>query len=418
MSDPIAYTSRRSFLTRSMALVSSSATLPLFLSQTGQALAAPRSKMRDDSQPILVVVQLAGGNDGLNTVVPYGAAEYQRARRQIAIGERDVLKLSKKSELGLHPAATGLKSLYDDGLLGIVQGVGYPNPNRSHFVSTDIWATADPKMRTKTGWLGRYFDASCQGQDPKSTDGIALTNESPLAMEGERFTPLAFRNANALRWRAPRGDDRADSAFNIMNNREGISEHPEANQLASFLQRAALDAQLGAEDIRRVAKGGRRGGSALGQQLDFVARLIAADFPTRVYYVSLGGFDTHTGQTYRHRQLMQQLGNALQEFVGTLKQDNLLERVTIMTFSEFGRRVEQNASGGTDHGAAAPMFLIGDNIKPGLHGRHPSLTDLDNGDLKFNVDFRDVYATVCREALKVDPRKMANLRGKRLRIFR
>lgn len=417
MSEPRGYTTRRNFLTRSLALVSSSATLPIFLGHTAQALAAPRSKAKDDSQPILVVVQLAGGNDGLNTVIPYSMPGYYRARQQLAIRENDVHQLDHG--IGLHPAAEGLKSLYDDGLLGIVQGVGYPNPNRSHFVSTDIWATADPDLRQKTGWLGRYFDATCEGQDPKPINGIALTNESPLTMEGDRFTPLAFRDANALRWRAPGGNKEAQEVFRELNNASGVSDKETDNPMAAFLQRAALDAQLGAAEIRKAAKGRRsRGSGQLGAQLDFVASLIAADFPTRVYYVTLGGFDTHTGQTYRHRQLLQQLGDALKDFVATLKEDNLLQRVNIMTFSEFGRRVEQNASGGTDHGAAAPMFLIGEQVRQGLLGEHPSLTDLDNGDLKFKVDFRDVYATVCREWLQVDPRRVAGIRGRRLKLFR
>jgi uncharacterized protein (DUF1501 family) len=417
MSAHEAYTTRRSFLTRSLALVSSSATLPVFLGTTAQALAAPRRKAADDSQPILVVVQLAGGNDGLNTVVPYGNSLYYHARRQLAIPQREVHKL--EDGIGLHPALNGLKQLYDDGLLGVVQGVGYPNPNRSHFVSTDIWSTADPSLRNKTGWLGRYFDATCTGDAPKPIDGIALTNESPLAMEGERFSPLAFKDANTLRWRAPRGDKRTEDAFAAMNNMDGVPDGREDNPMAAFLQRAALDAQVGAEAIRKAAQGrGPRRSGELASQLNFVARLIAADFPTRVYYVSLGGFDTHTGQAGRHRGLLQQLGDALEDFVAELKEDNLLSRVTIMTFSEFGRRVEQNASGGTDHGAAAPMFLIGENVRQGVLGDHPSLEDLDDGDLKFKVDFRDVYATICREWLRVDPRSVAGVRGRRLKIFR
>lgn len=416
MSETQGYTTRRNFLTRSLALISSSATLPVFLGHTAQALAAPRRTAKDDSQPILVVVQLAGGNDGLNTVIPYSMPTYYHARRQLAIRENEVHKLD--DGIGLHPAAEGLKSLYDEGLLSVVQGVGYPNPNRSHFVSTDIWATADPNLRMKTGWLGRYFDATCEGQDPKPIDGIALTNESPLAMEGERFSPLAFRDANALRWRGPGRNSDAEDVFRTLNNVDGLPEKANDNPMASFLQRAALDAQLGAAEIHKAAKGRRASRpSELASQLDFVASLIAADFPTRVYYVTLGGFDTHTGQTYRHRQLLQQLGNALQDFVAALKEDHLLDRVLVMTFSEFGRRVEQNASGGTDHGAAAPMFLIGEQVKAGLRGNHPSLEDLDDGDLKFKVDFRDVYSTVCREWLQVDPRKAADVRGRRLRIF-
>ena len=194
MSDPPIYTTRRDFLTGSLSLLSTSATLPLFLGQTASVLAAPRrrERLRDDAQRILVVVQLAGGNDGLNTVIPYTHSEYYRLRPQIAIKKGDALRLTE--EIGLHPAATGLKALFDDERLAIVQGVGYPNPNRSHFTSTDIWMTADPRERAKTGWLGRYFDCTCAGQtSPQPTLGIALSSEAPLALQGDEFAPVGLQ---------------------------------------------------------------------------------------------------------------------------------------------------------------------------------------------------------------------------------
>ncbi|TWT45761.1 hypothetical protein RAS1_21920 [Phycisphaerae bacterium RAS1] len=415
MSDSPFFTSRREFLVGGLTFLSASATLPLFLGNTARVLAGPetqRAKKRADER-ILVVVQLAGGNDGLNTVVPYSMDPYYQARRTLAIPKKDVLQLEKG--VGLHPAATGLKQLFDDGRMAIIQGVGYPNPNRSHFTSMDIWHTADPLQRKQSGWLGRYFDSCCKGSDPapEPIDAIALMQESPLALQGENFAPLAFENADTLAWRNPKNDAAAMEAFRKLNNIEGDIP-ASGNKLEQFLQRAALKAQVGADEIRTALgtqlKGkrfGRRGGPGeLARQLEMVARMIKADLPTRIYYVSMGGFDTHSGQLGRHQQLVRQFGDAMQDFVESLEDDGLLDRVLIMSFSEFGRRVQENASGGTDHGEAAPMFLFGKSLKPGLHLDHPDLANLHRGDLPFGCDFRRVYASLLRFWLQVDPVKI------------
>ena len=396
--------------------------MPLFLGRTARVLAADGgSSRRGDDHRILVVIQLAGGNDGLNTVIPYTMDPYYRYRRQLAIPANKVLKLEKG--LGLHPSATGLKALYDAGRMAIVQGVGYPNPNRSHFVATDIWSTADPKLRRKTGWLGRYFDACCNGADPgpDPIEGVALTKEAPLAMRGEQFMPLAFEHPDALRWRGPRRDRQAEAVFRKLNQHEPAGDEPE---LAAYLQRAALKALVGADEIRGAAGRKLRGGrfdprtGPLGRSLQTVARMIAADMPTRVYYVSMGGFDTHSAQAGRQARLLEQLGNAVRAFLATLEEHKLLDRVLVMTFSEFGRRVEENASGGTDHGEAAPMFLFGSKLRPGLHGKHPSLTNLHRGDLKFHTDFRRVYATVLRQWLGTRSEPILGGAYKPLRLLR
>lgn len=408
-SDPL-YTTRRNFLTGSFSFLSAAATLPVFLGTTARVLGAPWQdrRGRNDGERILVVVQLAGGNDGLNTIVPVEMDAYYKARPRIAIARKDALPLAKG--VALHPAATGLKALYDRGLMAVVQGVGYPNPDRSHFSSMDIWHTADPTQKAHEGWIGRYFDACCEGADPdpEPIQGIALMKESPLAMSGARFAPLAFENPEALTWQAGRRDSKATEVFRKLNNIEG--DYPrDGAALAQYLQRAALQAQVGADDIRAASgemrdAGGRRGvAGQLGRALALVAKLIRADLPTRIYYVSMGGFDTHTGQQGRHQQLMTELGNALEAFIGRLKEDGLLDRVLVMSFSEFGRRVRENASGGTDHGEAAPMFLFGSAVKPGLHEKHPSLENLHRGDLEFGCDFRRVYAAVLQKWLNVKP---------------
>ncbi|MBW7905740.1 MAG: DUF1501 domain-containing protein [Phycisphaerae bacterium] len=420
------YTTRREFLGGSLTLLSTAATLPVFLGRTVQALAGeePAGGARG-SHPILVVVQLAGGNDGLNTVIPYEMDGYYRSRPRLAIPARQVLKLEKG--VGLHPSAEALKELFDEGKLAIIQGVGYPNPNRSHFTSMDIWHLADPDQRAKQGWLGRYFDACCNGSDPEPIDSIALLGEAPLALQGRKFMPLAFENTDALAWGAGRRDQAAAAAFRRLNNIDG--NVPESEKvLADYLQRAALKAQVGADNIRsaagassagrRARRGGAGGGGALGQQLQLVARLIQADLPTRVYYVSMGGFDTHTNQAGRHQQLLAQFGEAVQGFLDTLEEHKLQERVLLMTFSEFGRRVQENASGGTDHGEAAPMFLFGSKVIGGVHEKHPSLDRLHRGDLAYGVDFRRVYATVLRDWMKADAREVLGSNQMPLKLLR
>lgn len=427
MTDERLYTTRRDFLTGSISFLSAASTMPVFLGNTARVLAGPepQQKRRNDSDRILVVVQLAGGNDGLNTIVPYEADPYYKLRQRLAIPKKDVLKLEQG--LGLHPAATGFKELYDDGLMAVVQGVGYPNPNRSHFSSMDIWNTADPTLKMHDGWLGRYFDACCSGSDPapEPIEGVALMGEAPLAMQGDRFFPLSFSNPAALAWKAGQRNKRANDVFRKLNNVD--SEMPRGgSELAQFLQRAALKAQLGADEIHAVA-GRRTGGAAnrrggrggqLGRSLDLVARMIAADMPTRIYYVSMGGFDTHTGQDNRHRQLMTQLSSGMKSFFDTLKSNKQLDRVLVLTFSEFGRRVQPNASGGTDHGEAAPMFLFGSQVRPGIHQKHPNLTKLHRGDLSFGCDFRRVYAAVLQNWLKMRPEKVLGRKFAPLKVIR
>jgi len=413
------YTTRRDFLTGSLTLLSAASTLPLFLGRTVQALAASSEgrRPRGDEQRILVVVQLAGGNDGLNTVIPVEADEYYRARPVLAIPKKRALRI--KDGLGLHPAASGLKDLFDEGLVAVVQGVGYPNPNRSHFTSTDIWQTADPKLRRRSGWIGRYFDAACKGCDPPDPiKGVALTKEAPRALQGERFMPLAFDNPDMLTWRPGQRVPEAQTVFEHLNN---VGQAPPSAQrpLQQFLQRAALKALIGAEQIRSAAARSLRTrgrGQRLGETLSLVARMILADLPTRVYYVSMGGFDTHTSQVGRHERLMRELGDAMRGFIATLRVNKVLDRVLVMTFSEFGRRVQENASGGTDHGEAAPMFLFGSRLRPGVHNRHPDLKKLHRGDLAYVCDFRRVYAAVLRDWLNASPEPILGGRYAPLRV--
>jgi uncharacterized protein (DUF1501 family) len=408
---------RRVFLQRGLTVLAASATIPAFLDETVLALDAARPSatqaISGKDSKILVVVQLAGGNDGLNTVIPHGDDAYHRARPTLGYDAKSVLKID--NYIGLHPDLAPLKALYDDGHLGVVQGVGYPNPNRSHFRSTDIWASAQPdRDAVSSGWVGRYFDNACPGCDPHV--GVAIGQTLPLTMQGERVLPLAIEKPESYRYQ---GRDRAGyEKLNTTPDKTAGIEMPNtlaetskyhkkieitpASQL-DFLSRTAMDAQVSSDDILRMTSShhssAKYPAGEFGAGLETIAAMIAGGLPTRVYYVSLGGFDTHANQKQRHDTLMKTLGAGLSAFWSDLKTQGNQDRVLCMTFSEFGRRVEQNASGGTDHGAAAPMFLMGPKITPGLLGKYPSLKDLDQGDLKYSTDFRSVYATVLQNWL-------------------
>lgn len=351
----------------------------------------------DKDGRILVVVQLSGGNDGLNTVVPYSDDAYYRARPHLALKRDQILTIN--NDVGLHYRLKDLARLYDDGQLAIIQGVGYPNPDRSHFRSMEIWHTAsDSDEYLSRGWIGRYFDNNCSGSTRPQV-GVALGNERPQAFEGERGLGIAFTDPQQYGWRAGKGRDNLHN-FNRLN-----AQVKNTSSSLDFLQHVTSDAILSSHEVHKAAERiGGFSGNWRGDPLLIVSQLIRADLQTRIYYVSFGSFDTHTNQISAQRLLLERFGKSLGRFQDALRQDGNAGRVLTMVFSEFGRRVTQNASGGTDHGTAAPMFLAGDNVRPGLHGAQPSLTDLDHGDLKFSTDFRSVYATILKEWFKVDTR--------------
>ncbi len=400
---------RRLFLQRGVTLASAAATIPWFLQNSGMALAQMSTQTSSipgvPDERVLVVIQLAGGNDGLNTVIPYGDPEYHRARAGIGVKEHETLGLDRGRGLGLHPSLSGVRDLFDDGLLSVVQGVGYPNPNRSHFLSMDIWHTGEISG-TGAGWLGRYFDNCCQGA-PEPAKGVAIGRAAPRAMQGRSFAPVSFESPEFFRWAGADLDEALKKSYRDIT-RHGVTEGAEDESNAAFLMRTALDAQVSGDQIRKAAAGEPLAPyprSGLASQLRLIAGMIRSGMRTRVYYASMSGFDTHAGQggaQGRHAGLLGQYGDALRAFYADLKAQGNAERVLTMTFSEFGRRVSQNASGGTDHGAAAPMFLAGPMVRSGVLGEHPSLVDLDNGDLKYGVDFRSIYAGVLEGWLKVD----------------
>jgi uncharacterized protein (DUF1501 family) len=414
---------RREFLRTTVLGSALSWTVPAFLANTFAALHADAADSATQiatgkDSTILVVLQMAGGNDGINTVVPYANDFYHRARPKIGLTADKVLKLN--GDIGFHGAMTGFKNLYDAGNLAVVQGVGYPNPNRSHFRSTEIWQTAsDADKIEKYGWLGRYFDNCCSGADP--TVGVTIGSQLPEAFFAKSPKGVCFTNPQNYRFMA--NGSATEESYKKLNDLDMSSPSPDDNsggtigslaagmpmqggKAVDFIERTALDAQVSSEAVRQAAARAQNQAaypnSQLANSLKLVARLIGGGLPTRIYYVSQGGYDTHTNQTGTQQRLLGDLGDSVKSFVDDLKAQGNLPRVLVMTFSEFGRRVSENASGGTDHGAAAPMFIVGNKVKAGLLGQYPSLApqDLFEGDIKYNVDFRNVYASVLENWLK------------------
>ena len=432
MKNEITLQTRREFLRRTVLGSSLAWTVPAFLANTFSVLQAEAADSaiqtatgKDAS--ILVVLQMAGGNDGINTVVPYANDFYHKARPKIGLKAEEVLKIN--GDIGLHGAMKGFKELYDAGQLSVIQGVGYPNPNRSHFRSTEIWQTASDSNRVeKNGWIGRYFDNACPGADP--TVGVTIGSQLPQAFFASKPKGIVFNNPQNYRFMANGAG--TEESYKKLNELEMSSAQPDDNSGGSigmlpagmpmtggkavdFISRTALDAQQSSDEIRSIAAKVQNTAvyppSQLGGSLKMVAKLIGGGLPTRIYYVSQGGYDTHTNQLGSQQRLLGDLAESVKAFTDDIKAQGNMGRVVVMTFSEFGRRVSENANGGTDHGAAAPMFIVGNKVKAGLLGQYPSLApgDLYQGDVKYNVDFRSVYASVLENWLKT---KSAPILGK------
>ena len=389
-------TTRRNFL----ATTAASMTLPSIFQR--MAAAAPGLDQRGAKDTILVVVQLTGGNDGLNTVVPYADPLYVKARPTLKHTADKVLNLEQG--LGLSPALSGFHKLWEASQLAIIQGVGYAQPNRSHFESMDIWHKATASSTEKYGWLGR-----CAPEIGGAGDGVLHIGdgEPPLAVYGATGYAPSMRSIQDFQLKTgagAEGDRRRAAVESLAETSEG------SDDLLCFVQSSAKQSFASAARIREVAAEYKTGvkypETPLAQRLKLIAQLIDAKLPQRVYYVSLDGFDTHAAQALSHGQLLGTLSSAMESFHADLKEHGHDERVTGFVFSEFGRRVAENGSQGTDHGTAAPVFLTGASVKGGLHGAHPSLANLDDGDVKFHTDFRSVYATVLQDWLGVAPNKV------------
>jgi uncharacterized protein (DUF1501 family) len=380
--------SRRDVLRRST-LLSLAPTVPSFVERTVRA-SSPNRDAR-----ILVIIQLDGGNDGINTVVPYKDEGYNKNRREISLASSDLIKLDERAGIGLNPAMRPMGKLFEGGRLAVIHGVGYPNPSRSHFESMAIWQSArtSAESRDGCGWLGRGLDVA-----PVPTGGgpaaIFLSrSELPLSIRGRKAVATAMTQPGDFtlaRGADPRGAGAAGST----------------SSLTSFIERSALDAYAFADQMAALAQGHSASviypRTALAERLRLVAGLIRAGLGTRVYYAIQPGYDTHSVQNARHADLLSDLAAALRAFHDDLAAARLDDRVAVLCFSEFGRRVEENGSRGTDHGTAGPVFLLGSQVRGGLIGTPPSLVDLDpEGDLKMTADFRTIYASVLEDWMEI-----------------
>lgn len=375
---------RRNFLTLTGTFTGGLLVLPEFL----QAFGSRTNLVLGD--PCLVFIQLNGGNDGLNTFVPFDDPLYYQFRPKIALNKNDVL--GKNNGMAFHPALKGFAQMQQNGDLSVIQNVGYPEPNRSHFRSQEIWQTAtDSSKYLNEGWLGRYLDLQCNEHQP--TAGVNLDSIDNLALKGVEPNAITVKDPNRFKIRT-------DKDENVK-----LSNNPQLD----FVRKIANSVTEGSDEIQKALTQSTSEISypktGLSKNLEWIARLIKGNLNSKVYYTSLGGFDTHDNQLDIHNRKLTELNDAVFSFYTDLKAAKLLQNVTIVVFSEFGRRVKDNGNG-TDHGTAAPMFVIGGNTKGKIIGNNPNLADLDNGDLKHQIDFRSVYATLLQQKMNFDATKI------------
>ncbi|MCE9561658.1 MAG: DUF1501 domain-containing protein [Planctomycetes bacterium] len=406
---------RRDFL-KDSSLLGFGATIPTFLGQS--ALAARTADKPGAKDTILVVVQLTGGNDGLNTVIPFTNADYYKLRPTLAIAKDKVKKLT--DDIAFHPAMAELAKLYtEESAVCVVQGVGYPNPDQSHFRSMDIWHAGSTAANLTDGWLGRTLKAK-----PSPAFHLAASNEtSPLALAGApvRVPSVASLDDFKLKTSAASGADGAAQKGVIT----GVADTSSGgNGLLDFVSRTQMNTYASSEKLAALGKSYKPKvpypNTALANKLKLAAQLIDGGIGARIFYVALDGFDTHSGQggaTGAHADLLQQVSDGISAFYRDLAGHGHKDRLCVMTFSEFGRRAKENGSKGTDHGSGAPMMLVGGNVKAGIVGEHPSLTKLEDGNLVHATDFRRVYSAVLEQWLGVDAKAVLGGEFKPVEVF-
>lgn len=382
MSEPL---SRRDFI-RNTGMIAVGLVAPSWLSTIAQAdmLRMDRGASLDPDC-VLVVIQLSGGNDGLNTVIPYSNDQYYQMRPNLAIPREKVLTINE--QLGFHPALKELAGLYKRGQVAVIQGVGYPKPNRSHFKSMDIWQSAAPENPSGSGWIGRHFDVRQATGPLNPVVALGLSTEKPLALQAQKASIPCFASLADIQTMV--GDPDTERMLRQIQN--GADANGQVVQQAN---KAALDAMSTLRDkLKTYSPKEAYGETKFGVGFRQLAHLVATSPQTRVLYFSAGGFDTHAHQADQHEKLLQGFSQGLGAFMAEMEALGKSKKVMVMVFSEFGRRTYENASAGTDHGAAAPMFLVGGRVKGGVYGPIPNLSDLADGDLKYAIDFRQVYAT-------------------------
>jgi uncharacterized protein (DUF1501 family) len=360
---------------------------------------------QDLKNKTLVIVQLSGGNDGINTVVPYSQQAYYDARPTLKLDKSQVLQLD--GDVALHQNMTGIKDLYDSGHMAIVQGAGYPNPNRSHYESMSIWQSASPSATSKSGWLGRYLDAAKPLDS--SINAVDLDSLLSPALIGQQQRGMAIENLASFRVRPLNRNftqTRSEQAIKALDSIQ-CSSCQEYNNLVNAMVDAGLDAITASGIVQQAASNYQTSvtypKNDFANRLKLAAQIITSSLSPQIVYLQIGGFDTHANQKDTQANLLKTVSDGIAAFYKDMDSKGKANDTMVMTFSEFGRRVKENGSRGTDHGSAEPMFLIGGRVSGGLYGTYPSLTDLDNGDLRFTVDFRQVYATVLQDWLGADP---------------
>ncbi|MFO0878669.1 MAG: DUF1501 domain-containing protein [Gemmataceae bacterium] len=408
---------RRDFLRTAVAssgLVAWSMTSPTFVTRTAHAAGDASKKGNKDT--ILVVVELTGGNDGLNTVVPFKDAEYAKLRPTLKLPTDQLRKVN--DELGLHPSLVSFSELLQDGALGIVQGVGYPNPSQSHFRSMDIWQGGTLDDNIAEGWLGKALKKMPTGS--QSFHLKQANQTSPLAMEGApmRVPSIGTLDEFQLQMRASSGADRREQSSII----EGAANSSGKGGLLDFVSRTASNTYQSSKRLAEIGKNyqpkATYPNTPLAARLRLAAQLITAELGSRIFYVSIDGFDTHATQAPAHANLLGQVSGAIAAFYKDLKARGMGERVLVLTFSEFGRRARENGSRGTDHGSGAPLFLVGGRVRSGVIGKHPSLTELEMGNLQHHTDFRQVYASLLEDWLGVPHREVLGSEFKKVAVLR
>jgi uncharacterized protein (DUF1501 family) len=404
---------RRDFLTQTLggtSLLALGSVVPEFLANT--AIAAEKTEKAKDT--ILVVIEMAGGNDGLNTVIPFADDLYHKARPKLGMGKKEVLKLD--DYCGLHPRMSGMKNLYDSKRLAVIRGVGYPNPNRSHFESMDIWQLADPSQVQTTGWLARTIPG--MSIKDAGVPGMFIGEDRlPVALQGADGGVISLADRANFKLQLTGNEKSRKKLIEDLNS--NTDSDPSKADLASFVRKRHLQTYTSLQKIEDALKqespqeqnqGGFRRGpdpnslTTLNGKLGLIARLIQKGLGTRIYYVQLAGFDTHANQEKPHGDLLFELSNSVSNFFNALGSSEVADRVALMTYSEFGRRVKENGSLGTDHGSGSCMFVAGNKVAGGLIGKHPSLSDLTDGDLRYHTDFRRVYSGLLDDWLGVESR--------------
>jgi uncharacterized protein (DUF1501 family) len=383
---------RRNFLKIVGSTASGSLFLPKFLN------AMPYQDLMEGfaaDRQVLVVIQLNGGNDGLNTFIPYENPAYYDMRKSIAIPKDQVLKAAAGG-MGWNPAMRGFADIQQAGDMTVLQNVGYPNPNRSHFRSIEIWQTGSHANEyLNKGWLGRYLDATCAPEEPLGA--LNIDNIENPALMGSISHTLTMQDP-----------DKFERQLRALT--EDNDEHLDANPNLDFVRKLMINSFEGSDQIKKALNQSKKSLSSypkhgLAKNLEWVAKMVKGGLPTSVYYTGLGSFDTHSNQLSKHKNLLMEVSESVKAFYEDMKTAGLKDNVTVMIFSEFGRRVKDNGSG-TDHGAAAPVFIIGGKNQGKILGNNPDLLNLNNGDLKHEFDFRSVYATILKQKLGVEPSKV------------